>query len=246
MEKSYEKVIEYVKHGIGSGEIQAGEKLLPERELAQKLEISRNSAREGLRILENMGVLESQQGAGNYVSGNFDEILAEMLSFMYILKKIDVNKITEFRSTEWGGIETGVKQATEEQRQKMMSYLDNLERAETEEERVRWDKAIHYLLIEHPETSVCWQTIRPQQDHGRVHPEDAWKDHRGHAQRAVLKAAPQDTGRRFRGGKYREGERGTEAAFPLYLPVLIKIMTEFRLIISISQCFESQGKEREP
>ena len=130
MEKSYEKVIEYVKHGIGSGEIQAGEKLLPERELAQKLEISRNSAREGLRILENMGVLE-------------------MLSFMYILKKIDVNKITEFRSTlEWGGIETGVKQATEEQRQKMMSYLDNLERAETEEERVRWDKAIHYLLIE--------------------------------------------------------------------------------------------------
>ena len=124
MEKSYEKVIEYVKHGIGSGEIQAGEKLLPERELAQKLEISRNSAREGLRILENMGVLESQQGAGNYISGNFDEILAEMLSFMYILKKIDVNKITEFRSTlEWGGIET-------------------------EEERVRWDKAIHYLLIE--------------------------------------------------------------------------------------------------
>ena len=49
---------------------------------------------------------------------------------------------------EWGAIETGVKQATEEQRQKMMSYLDNLERAETEEERVRWDKAIHYLLIE--------------------------------------------------------------------------------------------------
>ena len=54
MEKSYEKVIEYVKKGIGSGEIQAGEKLLPERELAQKLEISRNSAREGLRILENI------------------------------------------------------------------------------------------------------------------------------------------------------------------------------------------------
>ena len=51
MEKSYEKVIEYVKHGIGSGEIQAGEKLLPERELAQKLEISRNSAREGLMLL---------------------------------------------------------------------------------------------------------------------------------------------------------------------------------------------------
>ena len=62
---------------------------------------------------------------------------------------MDVVTLTEVRSTlEWGAIETGVKQATEEQRQKMMSYLDNLERAETEEERVRWDKAIHCLLIE--------------------------------------------------------------------------------------------------
>ena len=149
MEKSYEKVIEYVKTGIGSGDIQAGEKLIPERELAPKLEISRNSAREGLRILENMGVLESQQGAGNYISGNFDEILSEMLAFMYILKKIDVDKITEFRSAlEWGALEAGVQQSTEEQRQKMLSYLDNLERAETEKERVHWDKAIHYLLIE--------------------------------------------------------------------------------------------------
>lgn len=128
-----------------------------------------------------------------------------------------------------------------------MSYLDNLERAETEEERVRWDKAIHYLLIEASGNFCMLANYKAlNKNHGRVHPEDAWKDHRGHAQRAVLKPRPQDTGRRFRGGKYREGERGTEAAFPLYLPVLIKIMAEFRLIISISQCFESQGKEREP
>ena len=83
MEKSYQKVIDYVKEGIIDGELKAGERLLPERELAQKLEISRNSAREGLKILENMGVLESQQGAGNYISGSFDEILAEMLSLAY-------------------------------------------------------------------------------------------------------------------------------------------------------------------
>ena len=63
--------------------------------------------------------------------------------------KIDVDKITEFRSTlEWGALENGVRQATAEQREKMMTYLENLENAETEEERVRWDKAIHYLLIE--------------------------------------------------------------------------------------------------
>ena len=149
VEKSYKRVIEYVKTGIGSGELQEGEKLLPERELAQKLEISRNSTREGLKILENLGVLESQQGAGNYISGNFEDILAEMLSFMYVLKKIDIEEITEFRfALEWGALESGVKKATPAQRREMLSCLDKLEKAESEGERVAWDKAIHHLLIE--------------------------------------------------------------------------------------------------
>ena len=149
MEKSYQKVIDYVKEGIIDGELKAGERLLPERELAQKLEISRNSAREGLKILENMGVLESQQGAGNYISGSFDEILAEMLSFMYILKDVDAAKITEFRfALEWGALENGVKNATSRQRERMLSYLEKLENAASEDERVGWDKAIHCLLIE--------------------------------------------------------------------------------------------------
>ena len=112
MDKSYEKVIEYVKDGIVDGDIAVGDKLPPERDMAAELKISRNSAREGLRILENMGVLESRQGAGNYISGSFDDMVAEMLSFMYILKQLDVDKITEFRSTlEFGALEIGIPRA---------------------------------------------------------------------------------------------------------------------------------------
>lgn len=149
MDKSYEKVIVYVKDSIADGDLTAGDKLPPERDMAAELGISRNSAREGLRILENLGVLESRQGAGNYISGSFDEIVAEMLSFMYILKQLDVDKITEFRSTlELGALEIGVPRATGIQRERMLMYLEYLEKAETEEERVCWDKAIHYLLVE--------------------------------------------------------------------------------------------------
>ena len=149
MDKSYEKVIAYVKESIADGVLTAGDKLPPERDMAAELGISRNSAREGLRILENLGVLESRQGAGNYISGSFDEIVAEMLSFMYILKQLDVDKITEFRSTlELGALEIGVPRATGIQRERMLMYLEYLEKAETEEERVCWDKAIHYLLVE--------------------------------------------------------------------------------------------------
>src|SRR3712207_9356113 len=91
-EKSYEKVIEYVRNHILKKEFKIGDKLLSERELAVHLGLSRNSVREGLRILERMGVLCSQQGAGNYIAGRFESTLTEVLSMMYRSEERRVGK----------------------------------------------------------------------------------------------------------------------------------------------------------
>lgn len=96
-EKSYEKLIEYVKNNILNSSYKIEINFPSERELTEQLGISRNSLREGLRILERVGVLVSQHGAGNYISGNFENILTEVLSMMYSLKKLDITQITEFR-----------------------------------------------------------------------------------------------------------------------------------------------------
>lgn len=61
-EKAYKGVIEYFKNRIMAGELRPGEKLPPEREIAQMLEVSRNSVREALRIMDMTGVISSQQG----------------------------------------------------------------------------------------------------------------------------------------------------------------------------------------
>ena len=53
-EKAYARVIEKVKTMILSGELKPGEKLPPEREFAEKLEVSRNSVREAIRIMDMM------------------------------------------------------------------------------------------------------------------------------------------------------------------------------------------------
>lgn len=55
MEKSYEKVVDYVQKQILDGVCRTGDKLPSEREMAQQLNVSRTSVREGLRILEQMG-----------------------------------------------------------------------------------------------------------------------------------------------------------------------------------------------
>ena len=51
MEKSYEKVVDFVQEQILDGVYSTGDKLPSEREMALQLNVSRTSVREGIRIL---------------------------------------------------------------------------------------------------------------------------------------------------------------------------------------------------
>ena len=66
-EKIYFLVIDYIKELVKKGEVKFGGKIPSERELMSTLGMSRNSIREALRTLENMGLLECRQGQGNFL-----------------------------------------------------------------------------------------------------------------------------------------------------------------------------------
>ena len=85
-EKAYARVIEKVKTMILSGELKPGEKLPPEREFAEKLEVSRNSVREAIRIMDMMGIVSSQQGSGNYVTCEFQKSIKQISQVRYSLE----------------------------------------------------------------------------------------------------------------------------------------------------------------
>ena len=148
MEKTYEKVVEYVKSEILSGRLSPGDRLPSERELADRLGSSRNSVREGLRVLDNIGVVSSQHGSGNYISLNFDETMTEVLSFMYMLKGIQEDQLTEFRrSIELESYYLAAERITDQQKKELKEHLEKLETVRTESARVRHDRAIHQILV---------------------------------------------------------------------------------------------------
>ena len=60
--KEYEKAIAYIRSLILKKEITIGSRIPSERKLAETLSISRNSTREALKQLENMGLIQTQQG----------------------------------------------------------------------------------------------------------------------------------------------------------------------------------------
>ncbi|MFN7952527.1 MAG: FadR/GntR family transcriptional regulator [bacterium] len=67
---------------ILAGDFASGQRLPPERELAQQLGVNRTSVREALRQLESMGLVRIRQGDGIYVK---DRELDPTLAFLHFI-----------------------------------------------------------------------------------------------------------------------------------------------------------------
>ncbi len=63
----YMQIVEQIRHLVQNGELKAGDKLPPERELSVHFGTSRASIREALSALETLGIIESKSGQGNYI-----------------------------------------------------------------------------------------------------------------------------------------------------------------------------------
>ena len=160
-EKPYQLVIDLVKEEVLHGNLRPGDRLPGERELAEQLGISRNSVREGLRILENMGVTSSQHGAGHYIALNFDESMTEMLSLIYTMKGMGRDDLNQFRyCLEREAMHLAVDYASEQQKIMIGKHLEALLAAETEKDRYEHDMALHMTLIEASRNDYLITTYR--------------------------------------------------------------------------------------
>lgn len=63
----YEDVISQIEANISSEQLMPGDRLPSERELAEKVGVSRGTLREAFRILERQGMITARPGGGRYV-----------------------------------------------------------------------------------------------------------------------------------------------------------------------------------
>ncbi len=99
-----ERVAERLRELIGSGNVAPGEKLPSENELARALQVSRPVVREALRGLAMMGVVESRQGEGCYVTDLDASRLMAPLSFFLELREYRLDDLFRARSLIDGGL----------------------------------------------------------------------------------------------------------------------------------------------
>src|SRR5215472_3422191 len=93
----YHEIVDQIRELIADGRIKPGDRLPPERELAELFKASRNSVRDAIRVLEQMGLTESRQGDGTYVRSVSAEDLAEPLALIVLQSRTQMRELLEVR-----------------------------------------------------------------------------------------------------------------------------------------------------
>jgi len=146
----YETIVEQIKNLIISGNLKPGDKLPSEKELAERLQVSRTSVREALCALDMAGLLEVRPGGGAFVRQSNPSDILESLSFALILEKEKIRDIVELRrglEIEAAGL--AAERASEENLTKMEEALAQMETdLATGAPGDASDLKFHYSIIE--------------------------------------------------------------------------------------------------
>ncbi|ATD54164.1 FadR/GntR family transcriptional regulator [Clostridium chauvoei] len=147
--KVYEQIVEQIKSMVEDEILKKGDKLPSERVMAEDLGVSRASVREALRALEVVGLIESKQGAGNYIKEDFGGLISEPLSIMFMLQGSDPIDIFELREViELETVVLAARKITDTQLEGIKDILNELKENFDEDQNVILDKKFHYMIAE--------------------------------------------------------------------------------------------------
>jgi GntR family transcriptional regulator, transcriptional repressor for pyruvate dehydrogenase complex len=96
--KVYEKVALQLQRLICDGSLKPGEKLPPERELADMFHVSRGSLRDAVRALEVTGFVEARHGEGTVVRTPSADSFLNPLTAAFLRRREFVGELLEFRA----------------------------------------------------------------------------------------------------------------------------------------------------
>lgn len=97
LDKPVDQIIKEIRSLISNGEIKPGDKLPPERALANHFGVGRSHVRDAIRKLEFYGILRTYPQSGTFVSGIGIVALEELISDVLNLEEHDFTSLVETR-----------------------------------------------------------------------------------------------------------------------------------------------------
>jgi GntR family transcriptional repressor for pyruvate dehydrogenase complex len=143
-------IADQIRAAILGGKLNAGDRLAPERELAEQFGVSRVTVRDALRALEAMGLIEVRVGArgGAFVTAPSGSVVAQTMSDMMMMSAITPADVVEARLVvELGTVTLACARAEDEDLARIRELCERSERElklKTYTRQLSWD--FHSLL----------------------------------------------------------------------------------------------------
>jgi len=119
-------VFDQLRKLIFSGELKSGQKVMTERELADALDVSRNSVREAINKLVIMGLVEQRQGQGTFVCSVEDAVKIPLGTVMEAQEASLVDLLELRLGIECNAAAMAARRATDEDLAAMEAALDEM------------------------------------------------------------------------------------------------------------------------
>lgn len=163
-----DQVVDGIRRMILDGELGPGDRLPVEKDLAEALGVSRGSLREGVRALSVLGIVDTRQGDGTYVTSLDPGRLLSPLGFVVDLQGDDgalpFQHVRRILETEAAGLAATriTREALAEARDVLDQVEDLLREPTVDHERVvEADIAFHCIIAAHTGNPVLAALVEP-------------------------------------------------------------------------------------
>lgn len=156
IESPVDKIIRQIRELITSGQLKPGDKLPPERRLAEKLGVSRGNVRDAIKKLEFYGILKTMPQSGTIVAGMGIVALEGLISDVLKIENSDFASLVETRVLlETSTAKLAAERRTEEDIEKITAALEAYEKkVKAGQQAVEEDLMFHLKIAEASKNSV--------------------------------------------------------------------------------------------
>jgi GntR family transcriptional repressor for pyruvate dehydrogenase complex len=145
----FSKVFAFLRDKLLEGSIRCGDRLVPERELALQLGVSRPIVREALRALSMMGVVEIRERVGTIVRKPDVSVLGDFFAFSMAQQADIVDDVMQARiAIEVQAVRLACRHASTSDLERIAAAVDRIEATvDDSEEGSRADYEFHAALV---------------------------------------------------------------------------------------------------
>ncbi len=126
--KIYEEIVEQIRQLIRDGDLNPGDRLLSERELSERLRVSRASVREALSALEIMGLIEVRPGEGTFIRQTSVDSIIGPMALILSMEKDTIMELLQVRKVlEVEAVGLAAARASEEEKLLIKQAIEQME-----------------------------------------------------------------------------------------------------------------------